>query len=299
MVIYMTIINTFLQKRKLRESGHGIYPVIAAYVLSFLLLVIGSDIFYNVKSKAGRMEIQSDEEKQVLEVPDSNEGRTTDQAAAYTASTGEQAAAQTATVSRTDGLTEQSRRVAEPDDTNWLLGFAMNDEEYSHMMAQLGTSEVFAEEDGEDEISSFSLPKANLVEKKTTRNFKLTNEDIKILEQIVEAEATGEDIIGKILVANVIFNRMESEEFPDTVKEVVFQKVGDKYQFSPIADKRYWQVEVSEETREAVKRAISGEDYSQGALYFMARKLARKSSIKWFDSNLELLFKHGEHEFFK
>ncbi|NLY48465.1 MAG: cell wall hydrolase [Clostridiales bacterium] len=175
----------------------------------------------------------------------------------------------------------------------------MNDEEYSHMMAQLGTSEVFAEEDGEDEISSFSLPKANLVEKKTTRNFKLTNEDIKILEQIVEAEATGEDIIGKILVANVIFNRMESEEFPDTVKEVVFQKVGDKYQFSPIADKRYWQVEVSEETREAVKRAISGEDYSQGALYFMARKLARKSSIKWFDSNLELLFKHGEHEFFK
>jgi len=299
MVIYMTIINTFLQKRKLRESGHGIYLVIAAYVLSFLLLVIGSDIFYNVKSKAGRMEIQSDEEKQVLEVPDSNEGRTTDQAAAYTASTGEQAAAQTATVSRTDGLTEQSRRVAEPDDTNWLLGFAMNDEEYSHMMAQLGTSEVFAEEDGEDEISSFSLPKANLVEKKTTRNFKLTNEDIKILEQIVEPEATGEDIIGKILVANVIFNRMESEEFPDTVKEVVFQKVGDKYQFSPIADKRYWQVEVSEETREAVKRAISGEDYSQGALYFMARKLARKSSIKWFDSNLELLFKHGEHEFFK
>ena len=53
----------------------------------------------------------------------------------------------------------------------------------------------------------------------------------------MEAEATGEDIIGKILVANVIFNRMESEEFPDTVKEVVFQKVGDKYQFSPIADK--------------------------------------------------------------
>ena len=39
----MTVINTFLQKKRLREFGHGIYMVFAAYVLSFLLLIIGSD----------------------------------------------------------------------------------------------------------------------------------------------------------------------------------------------------------------------------------------------------------------
>ena len=68
----------------------------------------------------------------------------------------------------------------------------------------------------------------------------VVKEEVKMLEQIVEAEATGEDIIGKILVANVIFNRMADDEFPDKVKEVIFQKVGDDYQFSPISDKRYW-----------------------------------------------------------
>ena len=40
-----------------------------------------------------------------------------------------------------------------------------------------------------------------------------TEEEITILEKIVEAEATGEDIIGKILVANVIINRTKDDEF--------------------------------------------------------------------------------------
>ena len=118
-----------------------------------------------------------------------------------------------------------------------------------------------------------------------------------MLEQIVEAEATGEDMIGKILVANVIFNRTKDDEFPDTIKEVIFQKVGGDYQFSPIADKRYWSVKVTKETKEAVQRAVDGEDHSEGALFFMARRLARKSSAKWFDNNLTWLFKHGAHEF--
>jgi len=120
-----------------------------------------------------------------------------------------------------------------------------------------------------------------------------------MLEQIVEAEATGEDIIGKILVANVVINRVCSKKFPDNIKDVIFQKVGDDYQFSPIADKRFWKVKVTKETKEAVERALEGEDYSQGALYFMARKLAKKSNVKWFDNNLKWLFKHGVHEFYK
>ena len=56
---------------------------------------------------------------------------------------------------------------------------------------------------------------------------------------------------------------------------------------------------MTEETKEAVQRALNGEDHSKGALYFMARRLARKSSARWFDENLKWLFKHGEHEFFR
>lgn len=126
----------------------------------------------------------------------------------------------------------------------------------------------------------------------------LSSKEIEILQRIVEAEATGEDLKGKILVANVIMNRVNNSSFPDSVEEVVFQKTGGSYQFSPIKDKRYYSVKVSDATKEAVQRVIQGEDYSQGALYFSARKRASKANMNWFDNHLKRLFQHGNHEFF-
>lgn len=127
----------------------------------------------------------------------------------------------------------------------------------------------------------------------------LSSSDIEILQRIVEAEATGEDIKGKVLVANVILNRVKDENFPNTIKGVVFQKDGGTYQFSPIKDKRYWSVKITKDTITAVERVMQGKDYSQGALYFSARSKADRSSMKWFDNNLEFLFQYGGHEFFK
>lgn len=127
----------------------------------------------------------------------------------------------------------------------------------------------------------------------------MTPEDYENLLRIVEAEAGGEDDIGKLLVANVVFNRVKDESFPDTVTEVIFQQSKGVTQFSPVASGRIWKVEVSKETVEAVNRAIEGEDVSQGALYFAARKHANQKSMRWFDECLEYLFTHGGHEFFK
>lgn len=126
----------------------------------------------------------------------------------------------------------------------------------------------------------------------------ITEEDKEVLLRIVEAEATGEDVKGRMLVANVILNRVVSKKFPNSIAEVVFQNNGKTYQFSPIKDGRYWSVTVSEKTREAVDRVLAGEDYSQGALYFAARKLANKKAMSWFDTSLKFLFRYGCHEFF-
>ncbi len=128
--------------------------------------------------------------------------------------------------------------------------------------------------------------------------YALCDEDYDILLRIVEAEAGGEDEDGKLLVANVVLNRMNSEAFPDTVKEVVMQKNGRVTQFSPVASGSIWRVEISEETVRAVGRAIEGEDISQGALYFASRKYASSDSMRWFDQKLTFLFRHGGHEFF-
>ena len=126
----------------------------------------------------------------------------------------------------------------------------------------------------------------------------ITEEDKEVLLRIVEAEATCEDIKGRMLVANVILNRVVSKKFPNSIAEVVFQNNGVTYQFAPIKDGRYWTVEVSDETREAVERVLAGEDYSQGAMYFAARRLANKQAMSWFDTSLKFLFRHGVHEFF-
>lgn len=127
----------------------------------------------------------------------------------------------------------------------------------------------------------------------------LTDHEREVLLRIVEAEAGCEDIEGKLLVANVVLNRVNHEQFPDTVYDVVFQKENGVTQFSPISNGRYHKVTISEETESAVNRALEGEDISQGALYFAARKYADRDKMEWFDNHLTFLFSHGGHEFFK
>ncbi len=147
------------------------------------------------------------------------------------------------------------------------------------------------------EISGQRIIGFSILEQKLV--YELTEEELEIMLRIVEAEAGTEDEDGKLLVANVVLNRMASDEFPDTVSEVVFQKESGEAQFSPVSDGAYYKVEVTEETIRAVERALKGEDISQGALYFAARKYADSTKMKWFDENLKFLFAHGGHEFFK
>lgn len=126
----------------------------------------------------------------------------------------------------------------------------------------------------------------------------LSQEDYENLLRIVEAEAGGEDEKGKILVANVILNRVDCESFPDSITEVILQQSNGVCQFSPVGNGRFYTVKVSDATIQAVNKALEGEDYSQGALYFAARKYADSRSMQWFDESLIFLFEHGGHEFF-
>ena len=128
---------------------------------------------------------------------------------------------------------------------------------------------------------------------------KLSDKDYEILLKIVQAEAGSEDEKGKMLVAGVVMNRVESSKFPDTVEEVVFQNENGVYQFSPVANGTYQSAVATEETRKAVDRVLEGEDVTEGALYFAARKYAEEGKMKWFDNCLIRLFSYGGHEFFK
>ncbi len=128
--------------------------------------------------------------------------------------------------------------------------------------------------------------------------YQLSDKDYEVLLKIVQAEAGNEDEKGKMLVAGVVMNRVKSSRFPNTVEEVVFQHENGVYQFSPVVNGSYYSAKVSEETKEAVERVLSGEDMTEGALYFAARKYASDSNMKWFDRSLIRLFEYGGHEFF-
>ena len=129
----------------------------------------------------------------------------------------------------------------------------------------------------------------------------LSQEEIELLMHLVEAEAPAEDIYGKILVANVVFNRVLTEGWANTVTEVIYEKYGKAVQFQATANKVYWNsIVVTDSTREAVMRALSGEDYSDGAIYFYAwKKHPELSPTKGWISAFQYLFQHGGHAFYK
>lgn len=129
--------------------------------------------------------------------------------------------------------------------------------------------------------------------------FVLDEDDKMILYKIVEAEAGSEDRIGKILVANVVLNRVRDEAFPDTVEAVVYQQDEGVTQFSPVANGSLETAVPDEDTIEAVDAALAGEDYSQGALFFAAREYADANNMLWFDTALEKVVSHGGHEFYR
>lgn len=157
-----------------------------------------------------------------------------------------------------------------------------------------GDTEAFVEQENVQAASFITTDGTPItVTKREARE--VTEEEYDILLHIVAAEAGGCDIYGRILVVNVILNRVDTKGFPSTIEAVVFQK----NQFSPATKGTMWSAVVTDKTREAVDRALAGEDYSCGALFFSARSRLKEGAMKMFDTELERLFEHDGHEFFK
>ncbi|HEY8552679.1 MAG TPA: cell wall hydrolase [Thermaerobacter sp.] len=91
----------------------------------------------------------------------------------------------------------------------------------------------------------------------------LSPRELRLLAQMIEAEAGAEPYVGKVAVGAVILNRVRSPLFPDTVEEVIFQP----WQFEPILNGWFWR-EPSPESWRAARDAARGKDPTGGALYF-------------------------------
>lgn len=107
--------------------------------------------------------------------------------------------------------------------------------------------------------------------------------------RIVEAEAGTEGEEGKLLVANVVLNRVANPAFPATIEGVITADG----QFSPVQNGRYQRAVPTPETLAAVNRALNGENISKGALYFKSVH----STANW--GNRTLLYNYKNHNFYQ
>lgn len=87
----------------------------------------------------------------------------------------------------------------------------------------------------------------------------VTEDDIDMLVALAWHEARGEPFDGQVAVVLTALNRCLSPEFPDTVEEVVFQKYGDVWQFSPAP--YLWTAEPTQTQYDAVYTALHDTDY--------------------------------------
>lgn len=108
--------------------------------------------------------------------------------------------------------------------------------------------------------------------------------EMELIAQLVMAEAGNQDLTGKRYVADVVLNRVDSDDFPNTVEEVIFQE----NQFNVIEngafDEAGWTI--TEECYEAVKLEYE-ERLNYDILYFS------RGPSKYASNH----FKHQDHWF--
>lgn len=89
-------------------------------------------------------------------------------------------------------------------------------------------------------------------------------DDFELMAKTVFAEAKTEDFEGQVAVAEVILNRVESENFPDTVEEVIKQRGA----FSSWGNGSVEAAPLDDECLEAVQDAVNERIFTDSVVYF-------------------------------
>ncbi|MCM3117859.1 cell wall hydrolase [Neobacillus sp. MER 74] len=127
--------------------------------------------------------------------------------------------------------------------------------------------------------------KASKPDKKTPKKEKekpavtLSNKEKDLFARLVNAEAKGESFEGKVAVATVVLNRVDSPDFPDTVTGVINQVVGGTYAFSPVQNGEI-NKPASDESKRAVEKALTRKNRLNNSVYFYNPEIAEDQWIR-------------------
>ncbi len=88
-------------------------------------------------------------------------------------------------------------------------------------------------------------------------------QDLVVLARLIYGEARGECYAGKVAVAAVALNRLNSKIFGSTIQEVIFQP----HAFTAVSDGQFY-LQPDTSAFNAAKDALNGWDPTGGALYY-------------------------------
>jgi len=133
------------------------------------------------------------------------------------------------------------------------------------------------------------LPNAATASSRSSSSrFSLSHSDLDLLARLVYSEARGESYTGQVAVAAVVLNRLASSQFPNTVRDVIFEPLA----FTAVADGQFWLTPNAQAYR-AADDALIGTDPSLGALYYWN---PNKATSQWIWSRT-IITQIGSHVF--
>lgn len=119
-------------------------------------------------------------------------------------------------------------------------------------------------------------------------------EDLEWLARVISAESRGEPLEGQIAVGNVVLNRVNHKNYPNTVKEVVFDRTY-AVQFEPTENGTIYD-EPTPSAMIAAKLCLEGANVVEDCIYFFAPAL---SSGSWIVKNADYFKTIGCHRFYR
>ena len=121
-----------------------------------------------------------------------------------------------------------------------------------------------------------------------------TPDELYWMSRIISAESRGEPLSGKLAVGTVVLNRVASDEFPDSIYDVIFDtKWG--VQFQPVANGTVYD-EPTAESVLAAKLVLDGARAAGDSLYFLAPDL---TDNHWTMENRQFVVTIGCHWFYR
>ncbi|MFZ3589993.1 cell wall hydrolase [Bacillus sp. DJP31] len=132
-------------------------------------------------------------------------------------------------------------------------------------------------------------PTEKKMEKNNSNKFSISKNEIELLARLVRAEAQTEPFKGKVAVATVVLNRVESPKYPKTIKKVIYQRG----QFQPVSNGQI-NKPADKESIQAVYAALSSmRNITQDSLFFYNPDIA---TSRWLDSRATTVV-IGQHVF--